>query len=228
MKTNQLKEGYIENANVPQFDDTGLTDEWQCAVYMFALALATSHPFRTVIDVGCGSGYKLVNYFPYSDTIGVEANPATLEFLRKTYPGNLWFSNEELDRIIEDGGNSENILCICSDVIEHVADPVEFMEWLLHVPWDQAILSTPDRDLGNEPDGPPGNVHHFREWSFNEFRSFLDQWPDRFSVKLHCVINPEQRTQMAWLERTSSVTPEETESHSDPENGGSTSGSASL
>ena len=40
----------------------------------------------TVIDVGCGSGWKLVNYLSKEfKTIGVETEPA-LSFLRKTYP----------------------------------------------------------------------------------------------------------------------------------------------
>jgi hypothetical protein len=40
----------------------------------------------TVIDVGCGAGWKLVHYLAKEfKTIGVETEPA-ISFLRKTYP----------------------------------------------------------------------------------------------------------------------------------------------
>ena len=39
----------------------------------------------TAIDVGCGSGWKLVNYLSKEfRTVGIETEPA-LSFLRKTY-----------------------------------------------------------------------------------------------------------------------------------------------
>ena len=40
----------------------------------------------TLIDVGCGAGWKLVHYLSKEfHTIGVETEPA-ISFLRKTYP----------------------------------------------------------------------------------------------------------------------------------------------
>lgn len=236
MKTTKIKEGYTENLEVPEFDDTELHEQWQHPVYLFARGAYEWGHFRTVIDVGCGSAYKLVGLFPHEEghdqtVIGVETNKNTLDYLRRTLsPRGFWVTPNVLDEFVDTQMGRETdkeLLCICSDVIEHVEDPVQFMEWLIQIPWQQMVISTPDRNLGSEPDGPPGNIHHFREWSFSEFREFLGQFPE-FGVKLHCLIHPEQRTQMAWLERTSSVTQDETESPSDEGHGGSTSGSASL
>ena len=40
----------------------------------------------TVIDIGCGSGWKLVNYLSKEfETIGIETEPA-ISFLREKYP----------------------------------------------------------------------------------------------------------------------------------------------
>ena len=40
----------------------------------------------TVIDIGCGSGWKLVNYLSREfQTIGIETEPA-ISFLRDKYP----------------------------------------------------------------------------------------------------------------------------------------------
>ena len=47
----------------------------------------------TVIDVGCGSGWKLVNYLSEEfKTIGIETEPA-LTFLREKYPGQVTLSD---------------------------------------------------------------------------------------------------------------------------------------
>ena len=49
------------------------------------LSKTQREPLR-VIDVGCGSGWKLVNYLSKEfTTIGIETEPA-LSFLRRTYP----------------------------------------------------------------------------------------------------------------------------------------------
>ena len=82
------------NPNNNHFDDTGLTGEWQKEVYMLARDLLrkmsklpeSNGRNLTVIDVGCGSGWKLVHYLSKEfKTIGIETEPA-LSFLRKTYP----------------------------------------------------------------------------------------------------------------------------------------------
>ena len=85
---------YVINPNNTHFDDTTFTDGWQKEVYMLARDLLrkmsnlpeNSGRKLTVIDVGCGSGWKLVNYLSKEfKTIGVETEPA-LTFLRNTYP----------------------------------------------------------------------------------------------------------------------------------------------
>lgn len=230
-----LHESYQRRDSVPKFDDTPLKDEWQLPVYIFAKGVYDWCHCTSVVDIGCGSAYKLVGLFPHNgdrSVIGVENNANTLDFLKRYVPSRgFWTSPEKLTEFLNHPDIASDIpetLLICSDVIEHVEDPVVFMEYLLSIPWTNAIISTPIRH-DEELDGPPGNIHHYREWGYGQFFEFLNQWDTRFEVKLHIKVDPQHRTQMAWLERKSEPD-QETESHSGGELGESTSdsGSSSL
>jgi hypothetical protein len=90
-----LPKTYTINDNTVHFDDTGFTGQYQKEVYMMARTLLRKMAGKsyksggrklTAIDVGCGSGWKLVNYLSGEfNTIGIETEPA-LSFLRETYP----------------------------------------------------------------------------------------------------------------------------------------------
>src|SRR6187200_254103 len=55
-----IKDGYTSRLNNRFFDDTPLTDEWQNEVYAKARQLANDHDLQTVLDIGTGSGFKLL------------------------------------------------------------------------------------------------------------------------------------------------------------------------
>ena len=79
---------------------------------------------RIIIDLGCGSGYKLINKLGNFDTIGIEVEPA-YSWLKKKYPERKW--------LLFDSVNSSELeagLVICSDVIEHIPDPDKLMEFI--------------------------------------------------------------------------------------------------
>ena len=89
-----LPVSYVINPNNTHFDDTAFTGQYQKEVYMLArdlLRKMSKLPENNgrklnVIDVGCGSGWKLVNYLSKEfKTIGIETEPA-LSFLRKKFP----------------------------------------------------------------------------------------------------------------------------------------------
>jgi hypothetical protein len=84
-----IRGSYRHRTEVLHFDDSKFKDEYQREVYLRAAALATAENVKTVYDVGCGSGYKLVQNLGQYDTIGFEL-PQTLEFLRETYPDRKW------------------------------------------------------------------------------------------------------------------------------------------
>ena len=82
-------------------------------VYEYAAKLLLDNKKLRVLDIGCGTGTKTLNYFKEQITVGLEIEP-TLSRLRDTYPEENWLeSNFE---VIPEGHFS---LVICADVIEH-------------------------------------------------------------------------------------------------------------
>jgi len=190
-----IKRGYIHRKNVVDFDDTSLKDEYQKEVYEYCASLYKTKNLKGVIDIGCGSGYKLIKNFENEPKAGVELK---IEYLKKTYPKETWF--EFADKSWK---NFETDLLICSDVIEHVPNPDVFLielASLTHI--NYWVFSTPDRSLDNSPwkYGPPNNEAHFREWSFDEFGLYMSNF---FEVLEHKITNKEQRTQMVVCKKKS-------------------------
>ena len=187
-----IRGGYQHRTKYSYFDDTALADEYQKEVYLRATEIARVEQVKAVYDVGCGSGYKLIHYLGDYDTVGFDV-PETLPFLRKTYPERKWAHAPFSDRT-----HAPADLVVCSDVIEHVLNPDELMGFLLSLTRKYLVLSTPDRNreypaLSRLQLGPPHTEHHIREWSFKEFRRYVDQFVD---VKEHLHSHPTHATQM--------------------------------
>jgi len=173
-------------------DDSSCEDQWQLEVYLYALGLMKKHAWRSVIDIGCGSAYKLLTYLGDYETLGTEL-PGNVALLKERYPDRKWavsdFSRRDLAPVD---------LIICSDVIEHLVDPDGLLEFVRYVPFKCMILSTPDRHLFYRPWhrgfwGPPKNEAHQREWTFREFNRYISM---HFRVLDHRITNLRQATQM--------------------------------
>lgn len=188
-----LPSGYSIRAENAFFDDTKLKDEWQREVYLYASNVMKVEGLKTVCDLGCGSGFKLIEYLGDFDTIGIDLEP-TVAFLRTHYPNRVW---KEADLEATDVAPADVV--ICADVIEHVLDPDKMVRFIKRLAKKYAVISTPDRNLVY-PDGssflrgPPRNECHVREWSFDEFARYLSQ---EFTIIDHHVSNALQGTQLA-------------------------------
>jgi 2-polyprenyl-3-methyl-5-hydroxy-6-metoxy-1,4-benzoquinol methylase len=150
---------------------------------------------KTVIDIGCGSGYKLLKYFKENDFYGFEVNP-TFSFLQENYPNNNWRNIEA-----EDLSNYTADIVISSDVIEHIDNPIPYLENILKIKGVQYyFFSTPEKFslYGKKDFGPPSNLHHFREWDSFEFNEFMSKF---FDIKYHFMSNFEQNTQLIIAKR---------------------------
>jgi len=177
-----IKPTYISRDCYTHFDDTPLKDEFQDEVYFAAHQLANTYLFNKIGDIGCGSGYKLLKYFAYQDTVGFEIEP-TLSYLRSTYPHKNW-SESDFSLPFE---QSVFDVLICSDVIEHLTNPDDLLNWIDQIDFKYLVISTPDREqlIHTFPDnipqtqsGPPVNKAHVREWSFREFEAYIGQYFD--------------------------------------------------
>ena len=175
------------------FSDEGNADEYQKEVYAFARSFYDEKQLSGVLDIGCGSAFKLLANFQNAPKAGAELNT---EWLKQQYPNETWFAFSD-----PSWKKFPAQLIICADVIEHVPNPDAFIEDLLeHREAKYFVFSTPDRNLDTSPwkFGPPNNESHYREWTFDEFEGFLSRY---FRVVHHSISNHEQRTQMLVAER---------------------------
>lgn len=188
-KSYSIKRGYLHRNEYSYFDDTTNTDKWQLEVYTKALEYCKEKNYKSVIDYGCGSAYKLNKFFNDFDTTGIDVSP-TFEFLNKTYPTKKWLRFGDFDM-----KNISGDIVICSDVIEHVLNPDELLENINKIENVKYIfISTPDRNLCKSPNfGPSLNETHIREWSFKELNDYVSKF---FTVVAHYISNEKQATQL--------------------------------
>lgn len=166
------------------WDQPGDNDaRYQDPVYRWAARLVTAGRSR-VLDVGCGSGDKLVRRVGdrADEWLGVDQESGIAAARQRwgAHPANgRWLAADlSLDDTWQDLCSFGADLVICADVIEHLDDPVELLQRLRGAvrPGGRVLLSTPDRSRleGRDPIGPPLNPRHVREWAAPELRLLVD------------------------------------------------------
>jgi len=172
------------------FNDINNKDEYQDEVYKYAKDLFNKYNFKSILDYGCGSGFKLIKYFEQYDYLGLDLD-LTIQLINK----NNFVSVETVDfyKLY-----NKYDLTICSDVLEHVKDPDIILNNIKKINSKFIVFSTPDRGiLYNEKDslyyGPPKNISHIREWTFKEFQNYILN--NNFDIIDHFISNKKQATQ---------------------------------
>ena len=124
----------------------------------------------------------------------MEVSP-TFEWLQKKYHGRNWllFDTVQPESIQTD-------LIICADVIEHLSNPDDLLDFISEINFRQLIISTPERDrvAGKNDFGPPENTAHYREWNAIEFKNYLRHW---FIVKEQQIFNTKSVTQVVICQK---------------------------
>lgn len=197
MKTYRIKEGYLHKdmkRELPNHEGYWTpariyaSNFHQYQVYQFAGEIIAKHGVASVLDVGCGPGTKLAilhEAFPNVSYFGVDLSEA-IEYCRKTYRFGTWLVED-----FNQNGGRENPagkvdLVICSDVIEHVADPDVLLKYLKSAvaPNGYIVISTPERDILNGPESLSApNAYHVREWNYEEIREYVTEMG--FKVERH-------------------------------------------
>ena len=175
---------YCINNNPHHHNDKNLKDESQKEVYDYCKIFMKKNKFNNVIDVGCGSGYKLIKILGEFNTIGIETEPC-YSHLKSKYPLRNWLLSGEKEKsfILYNEINRPDVV-ICSDVIEHIINPDILLDYLISLNSKYYIISTPCRNvLCNRPkfsniykiswNGPPINNCHVREWTIEEFKKYI-------------------------------------------------------
>ena len=172
MKKYFIKEGYKHRSKYHHYDDTKEEDYYQDEVYKKAKEILEEKGYNSVLDIGCGSGFKLIKYFDKNETVGLELEN-NLEFLNKKYPNKKWIKSDFESFLKEDCE-----LIICSDVIEHLVDPDILFNFINKINYKHVVISTPERDIvrGLNDMGPPNNPAHVREWNKKEFSNYVSNF----------------------------------------------------
>jgi 2-polyprenyl-3-methyl-5-hydroxy-6-metoxy-1,4-benzoquinol methylase len=179
--------GYKINNEERFLNTENRTDEWQDDVYKFSKDVLLKYNLKRVIDFGCGSAFKLIKYFKNYEIIGYDLE-STVTFLKSKYPDYVW--------VVSDFNSKHEDYCdllICADVIEHVTNPLDVIDYIIKLNPKHIVISTPNRDdlvkkRGVSNLGPPVNKHHIREWGFNEFNNFISEY---FEILSHFKIESE-------------------------------------
>lgn len=183
MKTYNIDIPYTINSSPLHHNDIGYADSSQLEVYEFAKSIADEYSYNTIVDIGCGSGYKLIKLFDKFNTIGIETEPC-ISHLRQAYPDHTWIDSGDPEESFQLFNDMTCDLIICSDVIEHIIDPDDLLTYIDAFEFKHALISTPCREVlctdakysnryAKSFNGPPLNPCHVREWTFNEFKEYL-------------------------------------------------------
>jgi len=175
---------YTINSNPKHHDDSNYMEQAQREVYQFCAEFMKKNKLNTIVDIGCGSGYKLVKYLSEFNTIGVETEPC-FSLLKNTYPNRNWVISGEKEKSFNSYDSLyNNDVVLCCDVIEHIIDPDILLDYLVSLNAKHYIISTPCREIlcknpryaatyNKSWQGPPINDCHVREWTMDEFIEYL-------------------------------------------------------
>lgn len=172
---------YVSRPDNDHFDCTkrGETDA-QLEVYQYAKKVMEQKGFKKVADIGCGVAGKLMRILGEYETIGFEREPS-ISYLREKFPDRKWVEDQPNEFNVEKMKENKNCdLVISCDVIEHIPDPDELVDFMKSFDCKYFIISTPCRrecvlKHGVNPNGPPKNKAHVREWTFDEFKMYLSK-----------------------------------------------------
>ena len=125
---------------------------------------------RRVLDAGCGTAYgsKLLAEAGATEVIGVDVAQDVLDAVRPNMPSSVILERADVTSLPYDPGRFD--LIVCFEVLEHLQDVGLALDELRRVlaPGGLIAASTPNRDTY-----PPGNPHHVREFTPDEFETEL-------------------------------------------------------
>lgn len=132
-----------------------------------------------MLDAGCGEGH-LSNAFhlalPSLKIVGVDASEEAIDHARTLFPNTGEFFSGDVFKLPFNDDSFD--LVVCSQVLEHLADPDEAVAELKRVSSGSVLISVPlepyfkffndvSRFVGVSPD--PGHVQFWTKTSFPEF-----------------------------------------------------------
>jgi 2-polyprenyl-6-hydroxyphenyl methylase/3-demethylubiquinone-9 3-methyltransferase len=188
MKTYSIKDGYehrtanvtVETEPGDYFTPTRIKNGRYLQVhpYLEAARLMRREGLGSVLDIGCGTGCKLVAHLePVArSSVGLDQQ-TVIDLVHTLHPeARSRFVVADLERPAEtDLGTFDLIVSI--DVVEHLLDPDLLLDFIRAHCHDGSwvVLSTPERDVRRGPDNMKSpRKEHVREWNRSELRQYLE------------------------------------------------------
>jgi 2-polyprenyl-3-methyl-5-hydroxy-6-metoxy-1,4-benzoquinol methylase len=184
-----LKDGYIENVNTSSLDtDSKAQHEfwtterltaanyYQFHVYSFAARFARRKSLTIISDVGCGPAVKTAHFFSGQEYKVYLYDQESCRSICATQMPTADFYSVNLESATIITQTQKCDLVICSDVLEHLANPGECIELCKRLVSTNGyiIFSTPERDQLRGMDCmASGHPQHIREWNRREFIQLL-------------------------------------------------------
>lgn len=134
-------------------------------------------PQATVLDVGCGCGYGSAHLAdaPGRRVLGLDRSAEGVGYARKHYgSGRLCFMAADATTLPVKAQSLDGVIAM--EMIEHIQDDKAVLSEVKRVlkPGGIFVISTPNRLLTGSQD-KPANPYHVREYTPDEFRTFLRQ-----------------------------------------------------
>lgn len=140
---------------------------------------------KTVIDLGCGSGYGtwvLANNGAKM-AIGIDYDPKVIQYAKKKYKlRNLKYQNVNSSILTK---RDKFQIVTAFEVIEHIKDDFEFVRLIKELLAQNGIafISTPNKLISSPGMDTPPNPYHIREYTPTDFKKILSN--DFSSVVLY-------------------------------------------
>jgi 2-polyprenyl-3-methyl-5-hydroxy-6-metoxy-1,4-benzoquinol methylase len=185
-------------SNLPSSDQLGpslanyrhLGDHW--ARYELASRLGGR---KSILDVGCGYGFGACVLAPdCADYVGLDTDSKAIPWARNhvqpVYPNTSFLDTSSLDREstveLAKGhyGGLGFDLVIAFEVVEHVYDPVAFVNFIFSLCNNGGVvlLSTPNGELSHGDPRLYASSYHVREFSMDEVVNLLNRQSTDVSV----------------------------------------------
>lgn len=161
---------------------------FQAGVYRLARDLVQREALRSVLDAGCGLGYKLRRYVsPHVVTcVGLDLR-APVRFWPES-EGGTTFREVDLEAPDLSMGQTFDLL-MAVEVAEHLDDPDQLLTLMKAHAHERSmfLFSTPAREILRGPENLESpKAEHVREWDRQEFRRYLES--RGFVVEQHLIV----------------------------------------
>jgi ubiquinone/menaquinone biosynthesis C-methylase UbiE len=172
--------GEHRSANLNRYTTRSRLYRWHTAAFHDALyeLVATSKP-RTLLDAGCGEGFVanlIAERDPSIRITGIDASDEVVAFARRRFANAADFHVGSVFELPFEDDSFD--LVMCSEVLEHLRDPLAAVRELTRVSRRHVLITVPREpvfqmlnDIGKALRlcGDPGHVQFWTKQSFQEY-----------------------------------------------------------